>query len=85
MYLFFNVPLAFGRIFAFLMNLCFISLSHPTAIRPPAAIKGAELLAEMQHLYSLMCALLKFPDTATFEDERTAVALHLMEYLEKQV
>jgi hypothetical protein len=58
-------------------------------IRPPsdrpAAIKGAELLAEMQHLYSLMCALLKFPDTATFEDERTAVALHLMEYLEKQV
>ena len=39
----------------------------------------------MQHLYSLMCALLKFPDTATFEDERTAVALHLMEYLEKQV
>lgn len=46
---------------------------------------GLSLIAEVKQLYSLMCALLKFPDTALYEDERTAVALHLMDYLEKQV
>jgi hypothetical protein len=45
---------------------------------------GLTLFGEIKHLCQLMCSLLRFPDTAMYEDERTAVALHLMEYLESQ-
>eukprot|EP00455_Lapot_gusevi_P001214 TRINITY_DN1049_c0_g1_i6.p1 TRINITY_DN1049_c0_g1~~TRINITY_DN1049_c0_g1_i6.p1 ORF type:complete len:893 (+),score=284.43 TRINITY_DN1049_c0_g1_i6:184-2679(+) len=44
---------------------------------------GTAYLRDIKQLYDLMCALLKFPDTAVYEDERTSVALRLMEYIEK--
>jgi hypothetical protein len=48
------------------------------------AAAGAIYLRDVQQLYDLMSSLLKFPETALYEDERTATALHLMDYLEKR-
>jgi hypothetical protein len=56
-------------------------ITHPTALNAA----GLAMLGEIRELYHLMCALLKFPDTALYEDERTAVALRLMDYLQKKV
>lgn len=47
------------------------------------AEKGVEFLKHVHKMYELMSSLLKFPDTAIYEDERTSVALKLMNYLEE--
>lgn len=43
---------------------------------------GNEYLRHIGKMYELMSSLLKFPDTALYEDERTLVAIKLMNYLE---
>lgn len=40
-------------------------------------------LTHLSTMYELMSSLLRFPNTAVFEDERTATALKLMKYLEE--
>ncbi|GAB5361492.1 hypothetical protein AAMO2058_000717900 [Amorphochlora amoebiformis] len=45
---------------------------------------GEVFLKSVSHLFGLMSSLLKFPTTAIYEDERTSMALALMEYLSKK-
>jgi C2 domain in Dock180 and Zizimin proteins/DOCK N-terminus/DHR-2, Lobe C/DHR-2, Lobe A/SH3 domain len=44
---------------------------------------GSKFVTHISRMYELMSSLLNFPDTARFEDERTSVALKLMNYLEE--
>jgi hypothetical protein len=41
-----------------------------------------EFLSHIERMFSLMSSLLNFPDTALFEDERSTIALQLINYLE---
>lgn len=43
---------------------------------------GVNFLGHLKKMNSLMSSLLQFPDTPLFEDERTSVAIQLMNYLE---
>ena len=60
-----------------------LSLKDKMALVPAMSDFGLDFVRDVKQLYELMCALLKFPDTAVYEDDRTTVALTLMDYIAK--
>lgn len=66
---------------AFMQYLC-SNLESRVSAASNLTARGSSFIRDIKQLYDLMCALLKFPDTAIYEDERTSVALKLMAYIE---
>jgi len=65
------------------MELLYSTMKERLSKDAKLSDRGVNFLKHVAKMYELMSSLLKFPDTAIYEDERTSVALKLMNYLEE--
>jgi len=79
-----NVDQDAGRkLMTLIYDTCSRRFQQPTETLPEGlAQAGMDFLRHILRMYELMSSLLCLPDTHLFEDERTGVALKLMQYLE---